>query len=195
MAKTTSMRNLVDLDLSYTNVGGKFAKTAAGKPPFRLRKLAMNCCPRVKDDTLGSLLVKCPNLVQLRVSGTNIKGKVFSDPRFAADRMKSLSLDFCSKLSPATIAELIKGKKFKQLKCLSAVGNTVQGFDEQFLLNIHETDPLLVIQISGDEDDFELARRRGLHITNWINTRQHLVKGMPFMLSPFWLQSLEYHQQ
>ncbi len=37
----------------------------------------------------------------------------------------------------------------------------------------------------------EYARQRGLHLTDWMMTKNRMVKGKPFMLSPFWLRSLE----
>ncbi len=86
-----ALTKLEELDLSYTNISGKCF--VALRDPRNLSSLRMNCCPKLKDDTLHVVLTQCQYLRRLDVSATSVTGAPFQ--RLVLTMMRRLYLDFC----------------------------------------------------------------------------------------------------
>ena len=117
------MTKLEDLDLSYTNISGKCFNslpTSGGN----LKRLTMNCCPKVVDESLFVILSRCKLLKYLDVSATRVAGQPLQD--LVLPKLTQLHLDFCPKLSAAVALAL--PLTTPNLRKLSVYGNWSNGF-------------------------------------------------------------------
>ncbi len=193
--------SLHDLDLSYTGISGSFLPLR--RPCASLRSLNLNCCPRLKDERLSSdrLLASFPCLQVLDVSATPLTASFLLLSSAAIPPCPSLwrlSMDFCPGLRADQLDPALLSRRFPLLRSLCAFGNGPGGFLPQWAEELRRcprpTGISVVVSESSEssvESDCDYARHRGLHLADWAMTKTRMVRGKPFMLSPFWLQSVE----
>lgn len=181
---------LEEFNVSYANINGQCLSAFRGQV---LKRLHVNSCPKVKDETgLQSMLSKnCDSLLFLDLSGTSVTGTVFCQV-MVMKNLKQLLLDFCSKLNRDILKVAFSQHQVPRLKKLSLYGVTQDIGEVEKLKKLYSIKE--VIWTTGQESEEEMrefSRKRGLHLTNWMVTKKHLVKGNPMMLSQVWLSSLE----
>ena len=123
------MTKLEELDLSFTNVSGKCFNSL---PSFEgnLKKLKMNCCAKLIDESLFVILSRCKHLKYLDISATYVTGIPLKS--LVLTKLTQLHLDFCPKLS-AEVAMALP-RTTPNLRKLSAYGIWLSGLD----INLHQ---------------------------------------------------------
>ena len=117
------MTNIEDLDLSYTNVSGKCLDSLPF-PGGNLKRLTMNCCPKLIDESLFVVLSRCQLLRYLDVSATQVTGLPLR--QLVLTKLTQLHLDFCPKLSVEVALAL--PLTTPNLRKLSVYGSWSNGF-------------------------------------------------------------------
>ena len=117
------MTKIEDLDLSYTNISGKCLNSLPS-PGGNLKRLIMNCCPKLIDESLFAIVSRCHLLKYLDVSATRIVGTALL--KLVLTKLTQLHLDFCPKLSVEVALAL--PITTPNLRKLSVYGNWSNGF-------------------------------------------------------------------